>query len=227
MSEFHRVIGFMRNSRIPFKLARLLAKACKYYDIDVVYFTPRDVDIEQEIIHAKYLINNKWVKREILVPPFIDCSPYSFKYKEVINFLDEKSILSSYKLGSKKEVYNKLQQDGEFNHLIIPTTDYANFEDFYNFLTDHKKIVMKPQYGLRGNNIYSLSCKNHTYQLTYQRSESSLSLNELETFFKDTLLDKKYILQKYINSVTKSGDPFDCRIRLEKMVKENGLFLFI
>lgn len=216
MSQINRVIGFMRNSRIPFKLTRLLAKACKYYDIDVVYFTPKDVDIEHEIIHAKFLIQNKWVEREITVPPFIDCSPYSFKYKEVIRFLEKRSILSSYKLGSKDHVYKKILKDGEFAYLVIPTADYSSFYDFYHFLQKHEHIVIKPKNGLRGNSVYSLAMKENNYTLSYQQTESILSFEQLETFFDETLLNKNYLLQKYIASVTNTGDPFDCRIRLEK-----------
>lgn len=210
------VVGFMRGSRKPVKIARLLAKTSKYNGIDLAYFHALDVDVEQKVIHAKFLEENRWVERVIDVPPFIDILPYSFKHKKVVRFLKENSVLSSDRLGTKDDVYEKLLDDGEFSHLIIPTRNCSNFDELHNFLTEHRHIVIKPREGLRGHDVYSLMINNSGYKLSYQQTESILSLEELKKFYTDTLSFDKYIVQKYVSSITKNGEPFDCRIRLEK-----------
>lgn len=210
------IIGFMRNNPKPFEMVRLLAKTSKYNDIDLVYFSPRDVDIEREVISAKFLMNNRWVEKEIPVPKFIDASPYSFKYKKVIRFLEKNSTLSTGPIGSKEMIYNKVWEDGEFSHLLIPTGEHSNFEDFLSFINEHGSIVVKPKDGLRGRRIHKVQKQRNKFLVSYQQEEKKMKRKELEALYEDEWGPNNYILQKYISSNTRAGDPFDCRIRLEK-----------
>lgn len=210
------IVGFMRNNPKPFEMVRLLAKTSKYNDIDLVYFSPRDVDVKRKMIKAKFLINNKWVEKEISVPQFIDASPYSFKHKRIIRFLDEHSTLSTGPIGSKDLIYNKVREDGEFAHLLIPTGEHSNFEDFLNFINNHGSIVVKPTDGLRGRNIHKVTKHRNKFLVSYQQEEKKVRRKELEALYEEEWGPKKYILQKYVSSKTREGDPFDCRIRLEK-----------
>ncbi len=207
----------MRNRRKPSKYARLLSKAAKYYGIDLIYCHPTDIDIEEEIIHGKMLRNNEWVPKDVSIPPFIDLSSYCYKYKKEIRFLKERSLLSSYgKFGSKEKVYNMLEKDGEFKHLLIPSQPVDHFEGFYNFLNEHKEIIAKPKNGQKGEGIFLISMKNDSYIISYENQERHISSAELKAFFEDRINPKVYLFQKYIESKSKAGDPFDCRIRLEK-----------
>ena len=207
----------MRNRRKPAKFARLLSKAAKYYGIDLIYCHPTEINMEEEIIHGKILKHNKWVKKDISIPPFIDLSSYCYKYKEEMKFLKERSILSSYgKFGSKEKVYKMLGDDGEFKHLLIPSQTAQHFEAFYSFLNEHKEIIAKPRNGQKGEGIFLISMKDDSYILSYENQERNISLTELKDFFENQINPKIYLFQKYIESKSEAGDPFDCRIRLEK-----------
>ncbi|MFC3039967.1 YheC/YheD family protein [Virgibacillus xinjiangensis] len=211
------IVGFMRNNRKPFKMVRLLAKACAYYDIDLVYFHAKDIDLEKEIIHGKMLINNKWITKEISPPPFVDISPYCFKYEEEFQFLKKNSLLSiTENIGSKEQVYNEINKDGAFADLIIPTERGSDFDKFYNFLLRNGTIVIKPAKGVKGKNVFMLSGSGKVYTLSRQQTEDHITKEELHHFFTKEIQDNDYLLQKYIHSRTITGDPFDCRIRLEK-----------
>lgn len=210
------IVGFMRNNPRPFGFVRILAKTSKYNNIDLVYFSPRDVDIEKEKINGKFLINNKWVPKEISVPTFVDASPYSFKHKKVIDFLKRNSTISTDSIGSKDETYDKLREDGEFSHLLIPTGEHIHFNDFLDFINKHKKVVVKPRDGLRGRNISMITKKWNKYKVSYQREERTINKKELEKLYNNSWGPENFILQKYVISRTKAGEPFDCRIRLEK-----------
>src|SRR5699024_3975671 len=179
----NRIVGFMRNNPKPFKIARLMAKASKYYNIDLVYFSPHEVDIENELINAKFLVDNKWIEQKITVPPFIDGSPYSLKHKKVIDFLRSRTIFSGHKLGSKEEVYKRIIKDGEFSNLIIPSGNYSTFNELHNFLETYQHIIIKPKHGLRGRNIYSLEKNDEEYILSYQQTKQKLTIMELEEFY--------------------------------------------
>ncbi|WP_236939119.1 YheC/YheD family protein [Evansella clarkii] len=206
----------MRNKKNPKKFTKLVAKATKYYGIDLIYFSPIDVDIKKEVINGKKLVDGKWESIQVPPPPFIDFSSYCFKHKEIVSFLKKYSILSTGRLGSKDVVYEKLFKDGEFSHIIIPTLRTENFNEFHNFLENYGEIILKPINGQRGEGIYKLSFYNNHYTLNYNQDEKTLSKEELHSFFSDVISNKRYLLQKCINSKTKTGDPFDIRIRLEK-----------
>lgn len=210
------IVGFMRNIKKPQEFVRLVAKTTKYNDIDLVYFTANDVDMERELINGLILINNKWVRKAVPIPPFIDINVYCFKYKKVVNYLRSKSTLSSAKFGPKNVVYEKVKKDGEFAHLIIPTEKFTKFNSFHKFLKEHGKIIIKPKVGQKGEGIYLLSKKKRHYWLTYNNQTKKLSKYKLKGFFKNKINKERYMFQKYINSITKNGEPFDCRIRLEK-----------
>src|SRR5699024_2046187 len=63
--------------------------------------------------------------------------------------------------------------------------------------------------------IYVLTKKADDYLVGYQKSEKLYSKKELEVLYKEKL-SKGYIMQKYIASKSKQGDPFDCRVHYEK-----------
>lgn len=207
----------MRNGRKPFKYVRLLAKASKYNDIDIVYFCPRDVNIEKKTVNGYFLINNKWIKKEAPLPTYIDTTPYCLKNKKVLKFLKENTMLSTADIGSKDEIYDKIREDGEFSYLLIPSGKYKSFDEFWEFLNEHKNIVVKPKSGLRGRDIYQIKAlRRNTIQISYQQSEEIISKFELEKIYNEKWSQDDHILQKHVNSRTKSGDPFDCRVRMEK-----------
>ncbi|WP_169792887.1 YheC/YheD family protein [Lentibacillus amyloliquefaciens] len=206
----------MRNIKKPQKFVRLVAKATKYNKIDLVYFTANDVDVEQEIINGLMLIENKWVRKEVPIPEFIDINVYCFKHKKVMNFLRTRSTLSSGKFAPKDVVNKKVLEDGEFAHLIIPTESIIDFKTFYSFLKKHGTIIIKPKLGQRGEGIYMLSQTKRHYILTYENQDIKLNKRKLKHFFKNDINKERYIFQKHINSRTKNGEPFDCRIRLER-----------
>jgi len=39
------IVGFMRSFVKPIEMAALTAKMGKFYGLDIVYFTPRDIDM--------------------------------------------------------------------------------------------------------------------------------------------------------------------------------------
>ncbi|QKY70426.1 YheC/YheD family protein [Lentibacillus sp. CBA3610] len=163
-----QVIGYMRVNKKPMKMARLLAKVSKYNNIELIYFSPTDIDLNREVIHGKRLVNNKWITEQMSVPKYIDISPYCFKHKKEIQFLKQHSTLSSSgKLGTKTFVNKKILDDGHFSDLIIPTNEFTCFDNFYSFLKQYKEIIIKPKNGVKGKNIYMLKQEKNNYILSY------------------------------------------------------------
>ncbi|MEC5425926.1 YheC/YheD family protein [Virgibacillus sp. C22-A2] len=213
-------IGIMTNFNRPTRLAELTAIICKYYDIEVIYLRPRDVNIEEDKVRGKVLVNNSWLSIETEIPPFIDIAPYCYKRKnqEITTYLRNKTFLSDNRdnVLSKQKLQDKLKSTVEFSDIVIPTQKIYSINDIIDFLDKYTKVVMKPTNGIRGRGVYVLEKKNECYYLGYQKESVTLTYKELEDFFQENIKDRGFILQKHISSRTVQGDPFDCRVHVEK-----------
>jgi len=226
MSNAHRkevlkmILGFMRNFKNPTNMAKLTTMLCNYHGISLVYIRPQDVNMEKDQVKGKMFINNKWVVVQIDLPSLIDISPYCFKKgnKKVMNYLKENTFLTSNnKRFHKDQLQSILLEDSKFAHLVIPSLKIQdNFCDMETFLQKHSTIVMKPIDGERGRNIYILEKIGEKFLLGHQKKEKQMSRNEIIDFFETSIKNKRYLIQKYISSRSLQGDPFDCRIHVEK-----------
>jgi len=215
------IIGYMRNLKKPDSLARTTSLIAKSYGIELLHMNPADVDIKKKKVYGRLLINNKWVEKETDIPPFIDVVPYCFKKetKEVMDFLREATLLSEDRRNviTKEYLQEVLSKDVAFSHLMIPTHPMETFEDLHHYLNAYQKVVLKPESGLRGKNIYFIEkVEADVFQIGFNTEKWKVPLNELKSFFETTLKGKNYFLQKYVVSRTPQGDPFDCRVHVEK-----------
>lgn len=211
----------MRNLKKPDSLARTTSLIAKSYGIELLYMNPGDVDVKKKKVHGRVLVNNKWVDKETDIPPFIDVVPYCFKKetKEVMDFLRETTLLSEDRINviTKEYLQEVLSKDETFSHLMIPTHPMQAFEDLHHYLNTYQKVVLKPESGLRGKNIYFIErLEADVFQIGFNTKKWKVPLNELKSFFDDRLKGKNYFLQKYVVSRTPQGDPFDCRVHVEK-----------
>src|SRR5699024_4287862 len=76
---------------------------------------------------------------------------------------------------------------------------------------------LKPIGGSFGDNIYICEKKDaDCYRLKFKNTEKILTLDEFKIYYEDNIEGNRYIIQKYIDSSTVQGNPFDCRICVEK-----------
>jgi len=217
----HVLVGYMRNNRHPQKLAKLTALICSHYDIELIYIRPRDVDMNNNTVTGKILVGEEWkvVKRDL--PSLIDISQYLFKQKnkEVINYLRNNSILTfdrNIPL-SKAKLQSELSKDKNFDYLVIPTQKLKTLDDLIDYLDKYDAVVLKPIIGQKGKGVYILNkISDNQYKIGYRTNELIWSYDELLNFFNNEIMHKNYIAQKYISSRTRQGDPFDCRLHVQK-----------
>lgn len=75
---------------------------------------------------------------------------------------------------------------------------------------------MKPVFSQRGAGVYKVTRKGRKYIVGYQKSEIKLNRKEFMKLLIENVFQKRYIAQKYIHSKSKYGNPYDCRIHVEK-----------
>src|SRR5699024_2967614 len=196
-------VGFSRKNSKPLKAAKIIAITSKQQGIDIVYFTPKDVDMEREKINGKILLHNQWTNIEVLIPKFIDVNPYLFlSNSKVMDFLNKKTILSPNQFGiiAKDKLQETLLSSNKIKHLAIPTDEIHRYGDILKLLERHVNVVIKPIKGLGGKNVYILKRYKDGYTLGTQKSEENLTNEQLKEFYDNNLYGKKYIGQKYIAS---------------------------
>ncbi|WP_084612817.1 YheC/YheD family protein [Oceanobacillus oncorhynchi] len=105
-----------------------------------------------------------------------------------------------------------------FKKYLIPFEDCTSFSVVEEFLNLYRTVIIKPANGQKGQGIYKVSKQNENqYELSYQQDKKIVSLDKLNQFYTQEIVSKrKYIVQKFINSTTPNGNPFDCRVHLEK-----------
>ncbi|ARK32091.1 YheC/YheD family protein [Halalkalibacter krulwichiae] len=224
-------VGYLRSRAQPSQMAKLLAISCKELGIELIYLTPKDINISNHEITGKILIRNNWVTVKTQIPLFIDVTAYEYSENNrvVFEFLEKNTLLSDNRLNLgklassnpfiiSKELMNlELEKYSEIEKYLIPTLRVENFKDIDNALNHDKKVVLKPINGLGGKGVYLVTkLDDFNYQVEYQTKTQNIDLYEFINLFENEFTGGKYILQKYIQSSTRQGDPFDCRVHLEK-----------
>lgn len=214
------LVGFMDRTKKPTKIAKTTALMASYYGIELIYFRTCDIDREKGIVKGKIYTNNKWksVKREL--PTIIDISSRCFvrETREIISYLRKNAILTfdNKNKPNKNTLQKELEKDSDFAQLVIPTKPLDSFKTLEVFLDKYSSIIIKPLSGKKGIGLYSLSKKSDFYLLSYKKRQEEITRDDLYELYKNYLLKEKYILQKQIESRTENGDPFDCRIVVQK-----------
>src|SRR5699024_1278039 len=218
------LVGYMDVYKKPTLVATATAIMGAHYNIEIVYFNPKNIDMDKGIINGRQYRNNKWRPVTTKIPALIDAGSKTFNKsfnentKEIISYLKQNTVLTLDKKGTpnKERLQHLLFQDSNFAHLVIPSKNLISMNILEEFLIKYDSIILKPIYGRQGKGIYSLRKQGEKYILSYGTEESNLNYTELKKFYEKYLVEKKYLVQKMINSKTNEGYPFDCRIVVQK-----------
>lgn len=215
------IVGYLRRFNKPNHMAKLLAMICEHQGIRLLYFNPKGVMIENNKIKGNMLFNNKWIEVEVDTPRFIDINPNYFnskKYQDIVNHLNKHSILSADKRMplAKDRLQEVFKDDPKVSKYLIPTKNITTYSDIEEYVDKFNTVVLKPVFSNQGRNVFILKKEEFNYILGYNKQEKKLTPNELKDFYTEKVQDKGFIIQKYIESRTPQGHPFDCRIHVEK-----------
>lgn len=215
------IIGFMRNFANPGITARIFAKVCKAEGLEILYMRPRDVDMENNVVNGRLLVDSKWKRIKTELPRIIDISPYSLKNKELANYLRKNTYLTDNGLSgiSKDRLQELFGKDEQFSKYIIPSEPVSNFNDILEFIDKYSEVAIKPVDGLMGKGIYRVSKSDNMYVVGFMTSDAEYTETAFKDFYEKNIAGKNHIIQKFIHSRTAQDNPFDCRIHVEK----NGL----
>ncbi len=213
--------GFMREKNKPGYIAKLLAIMCQHIGIDLIYFTPKGVLQAENKVKGKRLEGETWVDAEVELPKFIDVNPNFFnkgEYKGIMSYLKEHTTLSTDRRNPlpKKDLHKHFENDPIISKVLIPTKLITDIKDIKQFMDEHGSVVLKAVSSLQGKDVYILNKRGSDYVLGHGKSESVLTDKEFKNKFAEIAGSKDFIVQKYIESRDRHGNPIDCRVHVEK-----------
>lgn len=224
-------IGMLVDEKEVDQLAVACAYVAHYENVHFYYFTPKDIDFNEMLIRGYFYENNEWVAKIVDYPDAIydrlrlrGIKGYNVIYEELegIPFTNEFCGNSI----SKLEVYDKLQATGKLDDVLIPYQKVDRVRDIFRSIQEYEKIILKPEVGSFVRGVHFISKVNRNeYFVAEGENKHHYDEMMLNKYLKDLLKKGTFIVQKYIETRTIDGQPFDIRVHMMK--DGNGEWSFV
>ena len=214
-------IGLLRQSLgfwHPQSTSYALFYIAKNFNIEIFQFNIDDVNFEDKTINGTFLEGNRRVKRITPFPRIVDNSVLHGEDGRKMLELEKDCFLIRHDLNlTKQKVYDMLLKDGRFAEFLIQSHTIDSTDQFYELLDRyHGDVIMKPLRGARGIGVVRINRQGSSYMLNFNNQTVNLKADEFERFYNENLTRRKHILQPYIVSRTRSGNPFDVRVHCRR-----------
>jgi len=215
------IIGMLHHRKNPQKVikAYAYAAAAKAEGTELLYFSPRGIDLENKIIHGYVYENGNWHKTESPFPNVIynSGSPEKLdRAKQIIDKLKEDIPFTTFSIGNKMRIYERLRSAGVFSPYLIPSKIIHSPKGFFEILNQYRNIVFKPVNGRKGQGVTFIRRVNDQFHLLVSTDNFDFNYDELRAFISSKLQEEPYLVQPYINCKTKSGQVYDFRLHVQK-----------
>lgn len=207
--------------RNPERVSRayLYAAAAKLEGHDFVYFTSRNVDFNTKTIRGYYYEKGGWHRKRFPFPDVLInlVAPRTENQKRVYHKLRRMIPYTSYNVGSKLDIYRKIEQGERYKDHLIPYKAAKRVDDVLDFLDEYPRIVLKPVIGHHGDDIYFIEKMDQYYLFKDEHGrESTYMEGALRPKLKEIIKKRKMLVQAYIETRTRDGRPYDIRLHLQK-----------
>lgn len=209
-------VAMMRTYKSPGRLGRITSLVCNNYGVDFFFFNPEDVNFKTKTINGLFYINGRWRRQETGFPLAVDNEvTHDQKFMQA---LDKECYLACHLIGSKKQVFDRLEKAGGFEDVLIPYVTIHSVKDIYDFIEKYGHTLLKPIVSNQGRNIYTVQIVNKKVEVTTDDSTETMTKTKFKQFYEEVLNPRVYLAQPFIDSKTKAGDPFDIRMHVRKNI---------
>ncbi|MEF3331143.1 YheC/YheD family protein [Oceanobacillus oncorhynchi] len=222
------LVGLMQPFKEPTDLAKEISIEAQSKGIEILYMNPSDINEENHTTSGMVLNGDTWEEAEMSIPKIIDVSAFCLKSKQKIAYLQNRAYLTEDGRNkiSKENVQEMLTKDPQLQKYAIPTLRCKSFSIIKGFLIKYGEVVVKPVYSQSGENIYKIvQADKDSFLVSHQDSTTNMTLKEAFAFFQSIISKRKCIVQPYIPSRTEQGEPFNCRVHLEKNKEGNWVIV--
>ncbi|GAA4072371.1 YheC/YheD family protein [Amphibacillus indicireducens] len=211
---------------IPEKEVNQLTVACAYVakheEANFFYFAPSDIDFNAMLIRGYFYEDNEWVAKIVEYPDVIydrlrarGINQYNMIYEE----FEDIYITNEFRGNSisKLEVYDKLATVDELQPYLIPYRKVVRVKDISHFIDQYTSIIVKPEVGSYAKGVHFVEKKGFDqYFVVEGANEKMMSQFEMLNYFRALIKKGALIVQKYIKTRTRDGNPFDIRAHMMK-----------
>lgn len=206
------LIGMLRATGSPGLVATAMAMAARCQGADLVFFRPADIAPDRRRIRAKAFDGTRWTEVDSRYPDIVenDDACLSGRYWDGWAPLRETAAYTTRRLGGKAAVARLIAGCRDFDPLIIPQSIPQDDADIARGLETFGEIVLKPVFGSQGRNVWKL--RRRPGGLHLQGPGVSEDLPQVDGLHRRITGGRRYLLQKYVESRTDAGNPFDIRL---------------
>lgn len=222
------LVGTVKNSG-RFRYYNNMRFACagvsKIKGHDFFFFRPEDINFENKTIYGFYYNKKGTYSRKTYKYPTVIIDRLRRRGTEELQYVyDEFADVPFNNVrdgGSldKSYIYHTVNQSEKFKELLIPFADVETAEEISSFLERHNKIILKPAVASFGDGIVSIFKQENGMYLVRPGNTEKFDMTEQELlpYLEKYLLEcEGVVIQKFIESKTKEGSPFDIRIHVLK-----------
>lgn len=231
LSKNKVAIGMLTPQGEDDKLAIACAYVANYEGSDFYYFRPQDVDYDTGLIRGHFYENKEWTPKIVPYPDVIydrlrlRGTGY---YNEIYGEFEGIPITNEFYGNSisKLEVYDNLYETGKLNDVIIPYQKVTRTKDILDFIELYKAVIVKPEVGSFARGVHLIEKQDSGQYLVAEKDNKRVySEIALAKFLRKILEEGSFLVQKYIETRTQEGNPFDIRVHMMKNGKNNWDFV--
>lgn len=194
------------------------ASIAKMEGIEFFFFSSKRVNLETKTIMGLTYEDGKWIEKEYPYPDVIInvVGPKTKKQKDIYYQLKKSIPFTSFPVGTKLSVYNRIKKGKLFAKYLLPYAKVKKAIDVLKFLNHHSQVIIKPISGNHGNSILHIEEYNDTYIVKEEEVIKKMNRLELLDYISELLENNKMLIQKYVSCKRKTGEPYDIRLHLQK-----------
>lgn len=211
----------LHHCKNPHKVIKAYAYAAvaKAEGAELLYFSPRGIDLEKRKIQGYVYENGNWQEAERPFPNVIYNSGSPEKLErssEIIEKLKEDIPFTTFSIGNKMRIYERLRTAGVFSPYLIPSKIVKSPRGFFDFFNQYRNVVFKPVDGRKGQGVIFIRRINDLFQLLISTEAYNFDYDELRAYISSKLQEEAYLVQPYINCKTRLGQVYDFRLHVQK-----------
>ncbi|MEI4605765.1 YheC/YheD family protein [Bacillus cereus] len=214
------IIGMLHHQKDPNRVKKAYAYAAvaKAEDVTFFYFTLGKVNIKTEKILGKVYEYGKWIEKEYSFPDVIynASNRVSDKNQQVFDYLYDRIPFTSYSVGNKLSVYDRIKKAEKFKQHLIPFYGLTDDNILFDMINRYEKVIIKPISGNKGKGIIFIEKNGMHYNVNASMQVTTMNKKQLLSFVSYKIQEKGYIVQQFISCQMRSGNVYDFRLHVQR-----------
>ncbi|MEM1503517.1 hypothetical protein RG959_08835 [Domibacillus sp. 8LH] len=132
------------------------------------YFQPQGVDLKTKTIRRKFYENGQWIEKQTTFPDGVYNTNGHVKSEEeqvTIEALKALIPFTSWSVGNKMKVFNKLSKSALFSRYLPDTMEVKEVEAVIDFIHEKEQVILKPRNGRKGKGIICVRRMEDEYEV--------------------------------------------------------------